>query len=382
MVEDIIKMHSCKKPARVNFTFDLMGMTMDDVLDMEYYGNTLEHYLIALAIIIGSMIFIRLFRKKMLNQIKKWTRNTETKLDDYVISGIERFGLPILNFVAIYVGLSYLVLPEKVSKIIGTAFSVVFIFYLVRLISSMIRLTLEAFIGRQEGGLEKLKQINGIMLIINGVIWLLGLLLLFDNLGYNVTTIIAGLGIGGIAIALAAQNILGDLFNYFVIFFDRPFEIGDFITVDDKKGTVEYIGIKTTRLKSITGEQLVFSNSDLTNSRIHNFKRMEQRRVVFSLGVVYQTPTHLLEKMPTILKGIVEAQSGVTFDRAHFQKFGASSLDYEVVYFVGTSDFNQYMDLQQNINLEIFKVFAQEGIEFAYPTQSIYLTKTTPDKLV
>lgn len=348
---------------------------MDNVLEKEYYGNTVEHYLIALAIIIGTMIFIRLFRKRMLNQIKKWTKKTETKLDDYIISGIEKFGLPILNFVAIYVGLSFLVLPEKVTRIIGNAFTVVFIFYLVRLISSIIRLMLESFIGNQEGGQEKLKQINGIMLLINGVIWLLGFLLLFDNLGYNVTTIVAGLGIGGIAIALAAQNILGDLFNYFVIFFDRPFEIGDFITVDDKKGTVEYIGIKTTRLKSITGEQLVFSNSDLTNSRIHNFKRMEQRRVVFSLGVIYQTPTQLLEKIPTLVKGIVEAQAGVTFDRAHFQKFGASSLDYEVVYFVGTSDYNQYMDLQQKINMEIFKVFEQEGIDFAYPTQSIIFTR-------
>jgi small-conductance mechanosensitive channel len=352
-----------------------MGMTMENVLEKEYFGNTVEHYLIALAIIVGTIIFIRLFRKRMLNQIKKWTQNTQTKLDDYLIGGIEKFGLPILNFVAIYVGLSFLVLPEKVTRIIGNAFTVVFIFYLVRLISSMIRLMLESFIGSQEGGQEKLKQINGIMLLINGVIWMLGFLLLFDNLGYNVTTIIAGLGIGGIAIALAAQSILGDLFNYFVIFFDRPFEIGDFITVDDKKGTVEYIGIKTTRLKSITGEQLVFSNSDLTNSRIHNFKRMEQRRVVFSLGVIYQTPPQLLEKIPTLIKGIVEAQPGVTFDRAHFQKFGASSLDYEVVYFVGTADYNQYMNLQEKINMEIFNVFAQEGIDFAYPTQSIIFTR-------
>jgi small-conductance mechanosensitive channel len=213
------------------------------------------------------------------------------------------------------------------------------------------------------------------MLLINGVIWMLGFLLLFDNLGYNVTTIIAGLGIGGIAIALAAQSILGDLFNYFVIFFDRPFEIGDFITVDDKKGTVEYIGIKTTRLKSLTGEQLVFSNSDLTNSRIHNFKSMEQRRVSFSLGVVYQTSPQLLEKIPTLIKGIIEVQPTVTFDRAHFQKFSPSSLEYEVVYFVETSDYNLYMDLQQKINMEIFKVFAQEDIHFAYPTQSIIFTR-------
>jgi len=348
---------------------------MENVLEKEYFGNNVEHYLIALGIIVGALLIIRLFKKRLLNQIKKWTQNTETKLDDYLVSGLEKFGLPILNFVALYAGLRFLVFSERVTQIIGNAFVFVFVFYTVRMISSIIRLTLESYIGHQEGGIEKLKQINGIMLLINGVIWILGLLFLFDNLGYNVTTIIAGLGIGGIAIALAAQNILGDLFNYFVIFLDRPFEIGDFITVDDKRGTVEHIGIKTTRLKSITGEQLVFSNSDLTNSRIHNFKRMERRRIVFALGVIYQTPPQLVEKIPTILRSIVESQPGVTFDRAHFQKFGAFSLDYEVVYFVETSEYNQYMDIQQKINMEIFKVFAQEGIDFAYPTQSIIFSR-------
>jgi len=348
---------------------------MKELLEQQYFNNTIEHYLIALGIILGSMLLLRLFRKRLLHQIKRWTENTETKLDDYFISGLEKFGLPMLNFAAIYVGLSFLNFTEKTDKLISHAFTVVIAFYVVRLVTSVIRLMLESFTLSLDGGQEKLKQVNGIMLIINLVIWSLGLLFLFDNFGYDVTAVIAGLGIGGIAIALAAQNILGDLFNYFVIFFDRPFEIGDFITVDDKKGTVENIGIKTTRVKSITGEQLVFSNSDLTNSRIHNFKRMEQRRVLFALGVTYQTPAHLLEKIPVIIKGIIEAQPSITFDRAHFSKFAASSLDYEVVYFVGSAEYNQYMDIQQKINLEIIKAFAEEGIGFAYPTQTLFINK-------
>jgi len=348
---------------------------MNELLAQEYFGNSVQHYLIALFIILGGLIIIRLFKKRLLNQLKALTKKTETKIDDYFISGVEKFGLPILNFVAVYAGLSFLIFTEKVDKIIANAFTVVVAYYAVRLVSSIIRLMLESFTLSQEGGQDKLKQVNSIMLIINFVIWTLGLLFLFDNLGYDVTAVIAGMGIGGIAIALAAQNILGDLFNYFVIFFDRPFEIGDFIKVDDKLGTIEYIGIKTTRLKSITGEQLVFSNSDLTNSRIHNFKHMERRRVVFSVGVIYQTPQPLLEKIPLILKTIVEAKSGATFDRAHFQKFAASSLDYEVVYFIETSDYNQYMDIQQKINLEIFKTFTEEGIEFAYPTQTLFVNK-------
>jgi len=348
---------------------------MKELLEQQYFNNTIEHYLIALGIILGSMLLLRLFRKRLLNQIKRWTENTETKLDDYFISGLEKFGLPMLNFAAIYAGLSFLNFTEKTDKLISHAFTVVIAFYVVRLVTSVIRLMLESFTLSLDGGQEKLKQVNGIMLIINLVIWSLGLLFLFDNFGYDVTAVIAGLGIGGIAIALAAQNILGDLFNYFVIFFDRPFEIGDFITVDDKKGTVENIGIKTTRVKSITGEQLVFSNSDLTNSRIHNFKRMERRRVLFALGVTYQTSAHLLEKIPVIIKGIIEAQPSITFDRAHFSKFATSSLDYEVVYFVGSAEYNQYMDIQQKINLEIIKAFAEEGIEFAYPTQTLFINK-------
>lgn len=349
---------------------------MTDFLAQEFYGNTVQHYVIALAIIVGGILLVRIFRNRLLNQIKKWTEKTETKLDDYIIRGIEKFGLPILVFVAIYSGLSYLTFSEKADKFIDNAMIVVITLYVIRLLSSFIRLALESFISKQEGGQEKLKQLNGIMLIVNAIIWAVGLLFLFDNLGYNVTTIIAGLGIGGIAIALAAQNILGDLFNYFVIFFDRPFEVGDFITVDDKKGTVEHIGIKTTRLLSVNGEQLAFSNSDLTKSRIHNFKRMNRRRVVFSLAVVYNTKPEMLEGIPSLVEQIIRTQQLATFDRAHFATFGAYSLNFEVVYFIESSEYVDYMNVQQEINLKIFKAFAAEGIEFAYPTQTVVVTSS------
>jgi small-conductance mechanosensitive channel len=348
---------------------------MKEVLEQVYYGNSLEQYAIAASIIIGSMVLVRIFRKRMLNQIKRWTEKTQTKLDDYIIGGIEKFGLPILTILAIYIGLSYLTFSEKADKVIDHSMVVVITFYVIRLLSTILRLTLESFISQQEGGQEKLKQLNGIMLIFNILIWAVGLLFLFDNLGYNVTTIIAGLGIGGIAIALAAQNILGDLFNYFVIFFDRPFEVGDFITVDDKKGTVEHIGIKTTRLLSVNGEQLAFANSDLTKSRIHNFKRMERRRVVFTFGVVYSTTHEKLQQIPIIIKDIISNQQLATFDRAHFASFGAYSLNFEVVYFIESADYIPYMDTQEAINLKIFKAFDEARIDFAYPTQTVLVNK-------
>ena len=187
---------------------------------------------------------------------------------------------------------------------------------------------------------------------------------------------------GGIAIALAAQNILGDLFNYFVIFFDRPFEVGDFITVDDKKGTVEYIGIKTTRLRSLTGEQIIISNSNLTGSRIHNYKRLETRRVLFTIGVVYGTPLEKLKRIPEMIKAIIEKHEFTTFDRVHFISYGDFSLNYEIVFFVDNPHYHIYMDILQQINFDIYEQFAAEQIDFAFPTQTLVFNKSEINQLV
>jgi small-conductance mechanosensitive channel len=244
------------------------------------------------------------------------------------------------------------------------ATAVVIAYFVIRLISALIQNLITSSIKKQENGDVKVKQIGGLMIIINMVIWILGLVFLLDNLGYNVTTILTGVGIGGIAIALAAQNIVGDLFNYFVIFFDKPFEVGDAVNVDDKNGTIEYIGLKTTRLRSLTGEQIIISNSDLTKSRVHNFKRQETRRIAFSLSVRYQTATDKLRKIPAIIKGIIEASQNTRFDRAHFARFTEYGLTFEVVYFVTVPDYLKYMDIQQEINLKIMEAFKNEGITF------------------
>jgi small-conductance mechanosensitive channel len=348
---------------------------MEDFLQEKYLNNTVQDYAIALAIILGGMLVVRLFRNYLLKRLKAWSEKTETSFDDYIITGIEKFGLPILNFVILYWGIHYLKLSDQISRIVTVATSAVIVYFIVRIILTIIRKALEAYVLKQENGETKLKQIRGIMIVINITVWALGLVFLFDNLGYNVTAIITGLGIGGIAIALAAQNILGDLFNYFVIFFDRPFEVGDFIVVDDKKGNVEYIGIKTTRIKSLSGEQIVISNSNLTNSRLHNFKRMEERRIVFMLGVTYGTSVEKLKAIPEIIKKIFDEEALARLDRVHFAAYGNFSLNYEIVFFVNSPDYNQYMDVHQSVNLKIYEAFEQRGIEFAFPTQTIHLQK-------
>ncbi|UCF65990.1 MAG: mechanosensitive ion channel family protein [bacterium] len=211
--------------------------------------------------------------------------------------------------------------------------------------------------------------------VLRLILWSVFLLLILDNLGVDITALVAGLGVGGIAVALAVQNILGDLFASLSIVLDKPFVIGDFIIVDNYLGSVEHIGLKTTRLRSLTGEQLVMSNSDLLKSRIRNFKRMYERRVLFTLGVTYQTSLENIRQIPAMIKEIVESQENVRFDRAHFKEYGNFSLNFEVVYWVKSPDYNTYMDIQQAINLQIFKQFEENSIEFAYPTQTLFVSK-------
>jgi len=212
---------------------------------------------------------------------------------------------------------------------------------------------------------------RGVQVLVVGTAAMIGL----HNLGIDITALIASLGIGGIAVALAVQNILADLFACLTISFDKPFVIGDFIIVGDLMGTVEHIGLKTTRIRSLSGEQLVFSNNDLLGSRIRNFKRMYERRVVFNFGVVYQTSYDHLAEIPAMVKKVIGAQEQTRFDRAHFKSYGDSSLDFEVVYYVLVPDYNTYMDIQQAINMSLFRQFEKKGIQFAYPTRTLYINQ-------
>jgi small-conductance mechanosensitive channel len=346
---------------------------MNEILAREYWHNTILDYIIAATIIVLGTLVVRVFKNTALRRLEKWAEGTKTTNDDFILKSVDRFAIPALYYFIIYAGLNYLNFSPKADRILQVATSVVITFFVLRLISSIIMLVLQTHIRRQEKGEEKIKQLGGLMIVINIVIWIIGVVFLIDNLGYNVTAIVTGLGIGGIAIALAAQNILGDLFNYFVIFFDRPFEVGDFIVVDDKMGTVEYIGIKTTRVRSLSGEQVVIGNSNLTNARIHNFKSQNLRRVLFNININYATPLDKLKKVPPLLKAIVEDQPDVRFDRAHFAGYKEWSLNFEIVYYVLSSDFNKYMDIQQQINFDIYERLSAMEVDFALPTQTLMM---------
>ena len=353
---------------------------MQEFLNQIYFGNTIKAYAIALGIFILGIIILTIFKKIILSRLKKWAEKTETTLDDLLIKGMEKSILPILYLVLFYLAVDSLSLPPGVDKGVGVGAVILITFFVIRLITSTIKYVLATYVKRktpaEEDADRRLRQIRGITLIFNFIIWVVGFVFLLDNLGFEISAVIAGLGIGGIAIALAAQAILGDLFSYFVIFFDRPFEIGDFVNLGGEfVGTIEYIGIKTTRIRSLSGEQIVASNTDLTNSRVRNFKRMERRRVVFRLGVVYQTSAAHLEEIPKVVRDIIEKKEDAVFDRGHFAAYGDFSLNFEFVYFVIGSDYVKYMDTQQAINMEIYRTFEEKGIEFAYPTQTLFVNK-------
>ena len=348
---------------------------MQEFLNQTFWGNTIQSYLIAAGIFIFGLILVKVLTKIVLYRLKKWAAKTETTIDDLLIKSIEKSIIPLLYYGIFYSTITSLTFVERVSKIIEIASLFIVTFFIVHFVSSSIMFTISYFIKKQDRGEEKARQLRGMTVLINIFVWVIGIVFIMGNLGFDISAVIAGLGIGGIAIALAAQTILGDLFSYFVIFFDRPFEVGDYITVQDKAGTVEYTGIKTTRIRALTGEQLVFSNTDLTNSRIHNFKKMQERRVLFKLSVVYSTPAAKLEEIPKIVRGIIEKHSDIGFDRGHFASYGDFSLNFEFVYFVIGADYVKYMDTHQAINLEIYKEFEKRGIEFAYPTQTLFVNK-------
>src|SRR5690554_2266622 len=347
---------------------------MNQLLERTYYYNTVYDYLITLGIMILGLVIIRLFKGPLLRRIKSLTERTATLIDDFIVDSIDRFGITALYVLLVSISLRYLTLPADMENIISIISIVIITFLIIRFISSVLLMFLRRYVSRQKDGEEKVRQLYGLMVIINIVIWSIGILFLLSNLGLDVTAIVASLGIGGIAVALAAQNIIGDIFNYFVIFLDRPFEVGDFVSIDDKSGVIEYIGLKTTRIKTLPGEELVFSNSDLTSSRIHNYKKMERRRIVFTLELVYQTSYDQLKEVPGLIQSVIEEHQPITFDRAHFVSYEESSLKFEVVYYVESADFNIYIDIQQSINLKLYRELSERGIQLAYPTRTVYMT--------
>lgn len=345
---------------------------INDWLNHAYLGNTLRAYLIALGILIGGIIVLKLLGYLITRRLARLVSRTKTELDDFALEVLVKNLLPLLYAGVVYLSIKSLQLSAKFVEVLHVAMVVVSVYFVVQFVVAMIAYGLRAYFrrtGREQTG----NSIRGLMIIVKVLLFTFGLVFLLDNLGYNVATVLTGLGIGGIAIALAAQTILGDLFAYFSILFDRPFEVGDFLIVEDKLGTVAHIGIKTTRIDSLSGEKLIYSNKKLTETWMHNYARMQKRRAVFGFNVSYDTPPEKLEQIPGVVKKIVASQPETAFDRAHFASFQESYLHFEVVYYSLSPDYTAYMDKQQAINLAIMRAFREMSVSFAFPTRTVKL---------
>ncbi|MFC1704440.1 mechanosensitive ion channel family protein [Candidatus Omnitrophota bacterium] len=352
-----------------------------ELLNQTLAGNTVLDYGIAVGWFIIGCIVVRIFQSVILRRLTKWAEKTTTTIDDFIVRLIRRTAIPLAYFGTLYLCVSTLTMESYAKKIINSVAIAVLIFAVARFAITFLNYGVKLYVirlGRDEATERSMK---GMLRIATFAIWALALIFFLDNLGFKISAVIAGLGIGGVAVALAAQAILGDLFSYFSILFDRPFEIGDFIIIGDFLGTIEHIGIKTTRIRSLGGEQLIFSNTDLTNSRVRNYKRMEKRRVVFKLGVTYNTPLAKVKQIPSMIENIIKKVKDTVFDRAHFFSYGDFNLVIEVVYYVMSSDYNKYMDIQQEINFAIKDAFEKSKIEFAFPTQTLYVNQEEKMKI-
>jgi small-conductance mechanosensitive channel len=346
-----------------------------EFLSREIFRNRVVDYLVFLIVLVAGIMIITIFKRVVLGRLKRWAKTTTWNIDEFIIDIIGKMVVPIAYYGVFFLAVKNLVLPGFLERAIGVAGMVLVAFLSAQALIAMARFAIRTYIEIAERGSARERALQGFMTLIRVVVWGLATVVLLDNLGFRINTVIAGLGIGGIAVALAAQNILGDLFAYFTIMFDRPFEIGDFLIVGDYMGVVDHLGVKTTRIVSLGGEQIVMSNKDLTDSRVRNYKRMGKRRVLFRLGVTYQTPFGKLQEMPEVIADVIRGVEDAEFDRAHFFSYGDFSLVFEVVYYVMGSDYNKYMDIQQVINLGIHEEFEKRKIEFAYPTQTLFLNK-------
>lgn len=331
---------------------------------------------LALALVAAVSLLLMAMRGRLARRLTRYAASTPGRVDD-LLAEIVRRTLAIFPIaISIFLVIAILPLSPQVERF---ARGLAIILSLLQ-IGVWGSIAVRAIIERQfaaestdpsdtaRAGVARMAAFGARVLL-----WSVLTLVALANLGVDVTALVAGLGVGGVAVALATQNILGDLFASFSILLDKPFVPGDFIVVGDFMGSIEQIGVKTTRVRGLGGEQIVFSNNDLLQSRLRNYKRMRERRVLFELRVVYETNVENLRAIPGMIREVVLARERTRFDRAHFAKYGDFSLHFEVVYYVLDADYNVYMDIQHAINLEIFQRFAAAGIEFAYPTQTVLI---------
>ncbi len=355
---------------------------MQQFLEIEFLGNNGENYLVAVVVFVGALIVFKIFQFVIIKKLIKSSQKTKTDVDDFLVSLMRKVRPPFYFLLAVYIALRFLTIKEFVSLMLDRLILIVVALQIILMLQEVIDYVTDKFIYQSikndETGKERIAEeamIKMISKILKFILWATVALMVFSNMGVNVTSAIAGLGIGGIAIAMAAKDVLSDIIAAVSIYIDKPFRVGQKIQLGTDVGTVERIGIRTTRLKTPQGEQLVVSNRDMSRTRIQNFKKMKERRVKMNLGIVYGLSSEKLRKIPKLIEDIIKTVENAKFGRAHFANYGDFSLNFEVIYYVTSADYDIYAQAQQEINLAIYEKFEQEGIDFAFPTQEIILKR-------
>ena len=349
-----------------------------ELLKEQVLGNSWSQVLTALAVLVGGTLVLGIAKRVIQSRLGKIAERTETQIDDLVVDLIRRTSRLFLFALAFRAAAHFVVLHDDLKPYLHNGLMIVVWLQVGLWGRGLVLFGIQQMV-RSKAADDPARTMGAAVLRFIGetAVWTVALLMCLESTGQSVTTLIASLGVGGIAIALAAQNILGDLFASITILLDKPFVVGDAIALGEFQGTVEHIGIKTTRLRSVSGEQIVVGNQDLVSSRLRNFKRLVERRNVLAIGVSYATPYEKIAALPRMLEEIVRSTPDTRFERAHFKVLGDSALTYEVVYFVLKADYNSFMDAQQAINLKILRRFADEGIDLAFPTQVVHLVRPT-----
>ncbi len=345
-----------------------------ETLTPDFYGNNLVQWAIASGILIfGTAILggLKIWFTKKLGDKAKQTVNT---IDDVAVELIKKTRVYFYGAIALKIAIAFLELSARDTNILHTLILLAILLQVAIWINTLIDQVVQGYAKRHTGAdAQGTSAIKTMSLVVKSFVLLILILIALQHSGFEVKTLLAGLGIGGIAVALAIQNILGDLFAAFSIIIDKPFVVGDSIQVDSLQGTVERVGLKTTRVRSTSGEQIIFANGDLLKSRIRNYRRMYQRRIAFTLKLSSNTTAEKIEIIPTLVRDIIERQTQVRFDKCHFLAITDSGYMIDTVYFVTTPSYDRYLDVQQTINLEILKGFRAAEIELAAPSPPVVL---------
>jgi len=336
-----------------------------------------DNILTFIILFILSFFILFIFKAIFLRRLYALALQLTNSLDSFISDLIKTWNWGILVMISAYISFQFIELPAKVNALLNFVMGIVIGWVAIQSALVILTFVFNRLIAQRQRVepefdptvLLFLRQVLGI------TVWTVAILVVIQNLGYEVSALIGGLGLGGLAVAFAVQNVLSDVFSSISIYFDRPFKIGDYIVVGEDGGVVKKIGIKSTRLKTLQGEELVISNKELTESRVHNYKKMQSRRVQFSLAIEYGTPLKKLTQIPTLVQDIIDTQDQVTFGRCHCKTLSDASIRFETVYTVNSADFNVYMDVQQAINFAILEVFEKQKIPIAHTATGFFTSK-------